>query len=241
MKKLTNHEFIEKAISIHGDLYNYDKFNYFKSSYKSIITCKIHGDFEQSPNNHLSGKGCRYCKQRSYSYTTDEIIEKFIDSHGDKYDYSLVEYKNLTTKVRIICPIGGEFDILPQNHYRGYGCSCCSSHRSSGEELIQTILNNYNVKTLPQHTFDDCINKYKLRFDFYLPDYNICIEYDGLQHYKPIEWFGGIEGFEKTLLRDQIKNDYCTKNGINLYRIKYNDNIELKINQLLEILNNDEI
>lgn len=74
---------------------------------------------------------------------------------------------------------------------------------------------------IPQHKFDDCVHKRRLPFDFYLPEKRICIEYDGMQHEKPIEYFGGKKGFENTKIRDKIKNDYCKANNIKLIRVSY--------------------
>lgn len=230
--------FIEKAKQKHGNTYDYTSTVFVRSNQKVSYICKVHGVVEQTPNAHLAGKGCKFCKQQSYAYSTEEMILKFKESHGDKYDYTLVEYKNLTTKVRVICPDGGIFEILPQNHYRGYGCTCCSEHRSKGEETIQNELLSTGVEFLSQHTFDGCKHHHKLRFDFYLPEYNVCIEYDGIQHYKPIKWFGGESGFTQTKIRDEIKNNYCLENNIHLYRIKYNDDVISKLQQIMEDIKN---
>ena len=87
-----------------------------------------------------------------------------------------------------------------------------------------------------QYTFDNCRNIYPLPFDFYLIDYNICIEYDGEQHYKPNNFFGGIDKFNYIQINDKIKITYCTDNSIKLFRIKYNNSIVDNINMILENL-----
>ena len=79
-----------------------------------------------------------------------------------------------------------------------------------------------------QYSFIDCKNNIALRFDFYLPEHNTCIEYDGIQHFKPIKFFNGKAGLLKTIKHDQIKNRYCQNNNINLIRIKYNQRKNLK-------------
>lgn len=84
-------------------------------------------------------------------------------------------------------------------------------------------------------SFDGCVYKNKLRFDFYLPDYNICIEYDGKQHFESIDWFGGKNSFLENQIRDKIKNEWCVENNINLIRISYKDNIEDKLKQIFNI------
>ena len=82
-----------------------------------------------------------------------------------------------------------------------------------------------NIKFIQQHKFDDCKNIKPLPFDFYLPDYNTCIEFNGKQHYEPIKYFGGRVVYDKLIKRDKIKMEYCNKNNIPLLIIKYNDNI----------------
>ena len=76
-----------------------------------------------------------------------------------------------------------------------------------------------------QKRFEDCKDKKQLPFDFYLPDYNCCIEYDGRQHFQAIEYWGGEEVFQLTQFHDQIKNDYCKENNIRLIRIKYDEDV----------------
>lgn len=128
-KRKTNKEFIADARKIHGDKYDYSKVEYKNNKTKIVITCPIHGDFLQSPNSHLKGRGCKKCgiertvlKEKS---TKEKFIEKSIKIHGDKYDYSKVNYINNKTKVCIICPEHGEFWQVPNNHLTGYGCERC--------------------------------------------------------------------------------------------------------------------
>lgn len=92
---------------------------------------------------------------------------------------------------------------------------------SYGEKIIYDILLANNVSFRYNRSLSDCSNKSKLRFDFYIPSYNICLEYDGIQHFKPIDYFGGEEEFEKTKIRDNIKNLFCKVNNIKLLRFNY--------------------
>jgi len=141
-KKSTTEQFIKKAILIHGDKYDYSLVDYKHSQSKVIIICLIHGEFEQSPSSHLSGKGCPKCKVYEQRSSTEEFIQKAILIHGDRYDYSLVDYKNNKTKVIIICPVHGEFLQIPNNHLKGYGCQKCKDdgQRSSTEEFIKKAI-----------------------------------------------------------------------------------------------------
>ena len=135
-------------------------------------------------------------------------------------------YKKSKTELIITCPLHGDFEQTPNNHLSGRGCSVCKS--SKGEKRIIKYLKDKKILFNTQKTFKNLKYKSLLKFDFYLPDYNLCIEYDGRQHYEPIEYFGGRKQFDIIKMRDSIKNEYCSTNNINLVRIPYNkfDDIE---------------
>ncbi len=123
-RKSNIEEFIKKANDVHGDKYDYSKFNYINCKTKGIIICKIHGEFLQHASNHLLGKGCSKCAC-VYKYTTSEFIEKANDIHGNKYDYSKFNYIDSKTAGIIICKTHGEFLQSPVNHYASHGCINC--------------------------------------------------------------------------------------------------------------------
>jgi hypothetical protein len=222
MKKLTTKEFIEKAKLVHGEKYYYSNVEYINNKTKIIIICPIHGDFKQQPSNHITNEqGCPTCSQEwlkkfnmSQRSDTLSFIEKAKINHGKKYNYSLVNYINKNTKVKIICSKHGIFEQRPKHNLVKCGCPKC--HNSKNEILIENILKNNDIIYENQKTFIDCKLINLLPFDFYLPDYNICIEYDGEQHFKPINIFGGEKRFKKQVLTDNIKNNYCQKNKIKL-------------------------
>lgn len=132
MRKLTTADFIRKAIAIHGNKYDYSKVEYVNPQSKVCITCPKHGEFEQTPINHLFGKGCPKCSKEKMNsrktLTKEWFVGKAIEVHGDKYDYSKVEYKNNRTKVSIICPEHGEFCQVPSSHLSGHGCPKCANN-----------------------------------------------------------------------------------------------------------------
>lgn len=134
-KLLTKEEVILKFKEIHGNKYNYNKVIYIKSSLKVIINCPVHGDFSCSPNNHKRGKGCPKCgiikNSKSLSLTFDEFVDRSKNIHGNKYDYSLVEYKNNHTKVKIKCKEHGVFNQTPTCHLSKSGCPECAKKRTS--------------------------------------------------------------------------------------------------------------
>ena len=146
MPKASNtEEFIEKAKKIHGNKYDYSKVKYKNNHTKIIIICSIHGEFLQTPNNHLQGYGCRKCGVKNL--TTEEFIERAKKVHGNKYDYSKVKYIHSLTDVIIICYIHGEFLQTPNNHFGGAGCQkCAGSCRLSTEEFIKRATKIHNNK-----------------------------------------------------------------------------------------------
>lgn len=143
--KKTTEEFIKNAIIVHGDKYDYSLVEYENNSKKVKIICKKHGVFEQQPNHHLFGQNCNICsgvKRKS----VEEFILQSKEIHGDKYNYSLVEYKNVSTKVKIICPEHGIFEQLPSSHLAGHKCySCKNKIRKEDQHLYIFIDTKYNL------------------------------------------------------------------------------------------------
>jgi len=352
----TTEKFIEESIKIHKDKYDYSLVNYYTNNIKVDIICKKHGIFSQVPQSHLIGNGCKKCgfenssREHKPKYTTAEFINEAKIIWGDKYDYSLVDYKNCKTKIKIIfdgiiyeqtpishfkypperflnqeiflikakrkwgdkydysltnfidsrktikikfnneiyeqlpcnhlnyapelrntksqdefineskkihnnkynyddviysniatqvtinCPKHGKFKQKPYNHLKGSGCKKCSE--SFGEKTISNFLDINNIQYIREHKFDDCKYIQLLKFDFYIPSFRTCIEFDGIQHFTPIEYFGGIKAYESLVIRDKIKEQYCEDNYINLIRIKYDkiDNIEEILKENLKVL-----
>lgn len=136
----TKDTFINKAIHIHGKLYDYSKVNYINSQTKTCIICPKHGEFWQKPNNHIMGQGCPVCsqdkKKDNLKSTTESFIKKAEEIHGDKYEYSNVKYINSKTKVCIICHKHGEFWQTPNSHLNGQGCPKCVGRNKTTDEWI---------------------------------------------------------------------------------------------------------
>jgi len=218
-------DFLFKSKLKYNNKYNYSLVEYKRMDQKVKIICPIHGVFEQNPESHLK-KGCPIC-EGNMKLTTEQIIFIFKEVHGNKYDYSNVDYKGDKMKVKIICPIHGIFEQQPANHKIGNGCPKC--RESKGEIKIRKILKKLNIDFISQKKFSKCMDQKELIFDFYLPDFNTCIEYDGQQHFESNQFFGGDERLKDQKRKDKIKNDYCNKNNINLIRIKYDENIKEKL------------
>ena len=213
--------FIKKAKKIHGDKYDYSKVEYIDSHTKVCIICPEHGEFWQIPNSHLRGSGCPICGQINRTKTKtlplNEFIIKAFLVHGDKYDYSKVEYVNAKTKVCIMCPKHGEFWQTPDDHLRGKGCPKCNSSHMESE--IRNILQENKINFVEQKKFD-WLRRQSL--DFYLPNYNIAIECQGKQHFEVVDYFGGEESLTEVNKRDQNKKQLCEKHNIKiLYYANY--------------------
>lgn len=293
--KMTTEKFIEKAIRCHKNDYDYSLVEYVDTNTPIKIICKKHnGIFLQKPTNHLRGNGCdecsslktrklgeylEICKERynnKYDYSlidSDSLVsdkvkivcpdhgefEQTLISHYRKkygcpfcagkrmnnkifiknanllhnnfYDYSLVDYKNSKLNIDIRCPDHGIFKQNPSSHLSGAGCPVCKLSR--GESRIVNFLIKNSIEYKSQYKFIDCKSKIELPFDFFIPSYNICIEYNGIQHYQPVDFFGGQNGHKDQIKRDKIKNDYCHFNNIVLEIIKYNDIIEEKMIEII--------
>ena len=207
-------DFINKAKEVHGDKYNYSKVEYINSHTKVCIICPEHGEFWQKPYAHLSGQGCPKCANNQ-KIDKEEFIRRAREIHGDKYDYSKVNYTNNYTKVIITCPEHGDFEQFPHSHLQGNGCQKCYEEPLLEKEVLELLEKNC-ILYVQQKKFDGLVYKRKLSFDFYLPEQNIAIECQGIQHFKPVEQFGGTEGFKEQTARDEVKRKFCDENGIKL-------------------------
>jgi len=219
--KNNQEEIIEKFNTIHKYKYDYSKVKYINRNTKVEIICPVHGSFFQTPGNHFD-YGCLKCSGKN-SLTREEFFKLSKKKHIN-FDYSKVKYINRNTKVEIICPVHGSFFQTPDNHLKSVFCcpECSLEHsRSYGEILVKKYLDNNNISYKEQYSFKNCRDKNRLTFDFYLPDYDVLIEYDGEQHFQKIDFFGGEEKFKKQQKRDQIKNNYCKTNNIDIIRIPY--------------------
>ncbi len=306
--KMTLEYFIKESNEIHDNKYNYDLITEFKGCRKKVpIVCPEHGEFWQLPYAHLQGKGCRLCANKLNKerllYTTETFIKKAREVHGDKFDYSKVDYKTANEKVCIICPEHGEFWMLPKSHLQGQGCPRCGGvyhytnedwiniakqkhllenydytktkyvnnrekvciicpehgefwrnpktflysktgcpycgFRSVLEERLSEIFKNENINYMREVTRKKFSWLDSMRLDFYLPDYNIAIECQGIQHFEPVDFAGkgkrwASEVFKKTLIRDKKKKELCEENNIRLLyfsNLKYNYPYEVIVDE----------
>ena len=216
---LTNEMFIEKATRVHGDRFGYGDVIYTTNSKKVKIKCPIHGVFEQRPSDHLNGSICPTCavieRAGKRALTNEEFVERSIRRHGTRYGYEEVEYVNGETPVKIRCVKHGVFEQRADAHIQGSGCYRC--RQSKGENLIEVFLSEKGIPFVREYRLND----HRYFYDFYLPDQNILIEFHGIQHYAPIDFFGGETAYVDTVRRDDIKRSLANKNGIPLIVVSY--------------------
>lgn len=239
-KKHTKESFIQKANEIHHCKYDYSKVEYVNNSTNVNIICPIHGDFKQSPHNHLKGQGCPKCaleyKRTSQQKSKELFIEECQRIHKNTYDYSQIEYVNNKTKVCIICPKHGEFHQRPSDHLNGKGCPYCKT--SKLEEFVsEEIGKNYNIER--QKRFDWLGSQ---SLDIYIPEYNVAIECQGEQHFEPIDFANKGEKWSTENLKhiqelDATKKLLCEEHNVKLLyfaKHKYNEEIITSTDMLLE-------
>jgi hypothetical protein len=232
---LTTEKFIAKAKSVHGSNYDYDKVELKGSNAQICIICPIHGEFLQTPADHLYGRGvgagCPECGRISTTVKRRLTWEKFLgrsrQEHGNKYNYDNLDwqkYQNNATKIIIVCPDHGAFKQTPGNHMNGHGCPTC--RESNGEKFIREYLNEHDIKHQPQYRLDYGDGKYG-KVDFFVETERgkVGIEFHGEQHYFPCGF-----GSRKTnpnlslfdcLKRDEIKERWFYENNIPLWLIPY--------------------
>jgi hypothetical protein len=217
-KQIDTAEFIKRAIKKHGKLYAYFSTNYKNMHDDVEIVCSVHGSFWQSPDSHLRGFGCRRC---SRVYCLEDFVKKANEIHKFKYNYSKTNYKESNSKVEIICVEHGSFWQTPNNHLGGHGCSMCLN---KNEQLVSEVLADLKIHYLRCKDNKLIINGKKFYPDFFIPLFNLIIEYNGAQHYEPI-CFNNIskekanKKFLNQLIRDDLLRGYCKENNINLLEI----------------------
>lgn len=234
-QKRTPTQIIKQMEEKHLGKYSYPAFkNYTNPNQVIEILCPEHGIFEQQVIHHTNGSGCKKCHDRSFNRKDFEyhvsLIPLVISKH---FKYLDIIFKNGQSYLKLLCKRCNEEDLQETSRCKHHDtCKNCNriDIESKGIRKIRNILSNLNISYISEKTFIDCINpktNYKLRFDIFIESLNLCIEFDGPQHFKAVALFGGEEELLKTKFRDNIKNEYCKINNINLIRISYKDkNIE---------------
>ena len=231
--RMSHEDFLNKLLLVNPNIEILSE--YLGNSKPILCKCKIDGYKWETQPSHLLGckntkpSGCPKCSGKAKK-TTEEFKEEM---KMVNFNIEIIgEYKNSNTPILCKCKIDGyEWSPIPDNLLQNHGCPICSESR--GEKIIFKYLTENNIEHIRQHKFSDCKFYKELPFDFYLPKYNCCIEFDGKQHCQIVKHFGGLEEFINIKIRDTIKNIYCQQNDIKLIRIPYE-----KMNDIKDILDN---
>jgi very-short-patch-repair endonuclease len=237
-QQIGNSEFIKRVEKVFGkDAFDYSKLDYQGAHKEVTLVCKKCGNVETKPPSvWYLGFGCLNCKPKQRNpkqVTKEQFIERAKRIHGSRYDYSKIVYTTLYDEVEIICPKHGSFYQKPTVHIHAKS-NCPECNTTKGEEAISIWLNNKGIKYIFQHKVQ-IDNSYHY-YDFYLPEHNIIIEFNGKQHYEPIKFFGGQNMFEYLQSRDKIKEQYCLNNQIRLLIFSYKELNQIE-NLLVKTLN----
>lgn len=220
----TTEEWVEEVLKKfpqNKDLYDYTNIIYLNAKEKVTILCKKCGrEFKQKASHHMEGHGCENCN--NHKYNMEELIAIFKELYGNNYDYSNSVFERIDKKIEIRCnSCNAVFMQSPTNHFIRGGCPNCFI-RSIGEKNIASYLTEKGISYKQQYSDKRCFFKRKLPFDFFLPEKNILIEFQGPQHDKRFSWFHKTEAdFEKQLLKDELKRKFCIDYGFFEIEIPY--------------------
>jgi DNA-binding ferritin-like protein (Dps family) len=233
---MTTQRMIQKCEDRFGKgTYDYSISKFVNSITKITVICPKHGKFQIDPYTHIRGARCYQCgvelrEHSKFMNRLKDLPNKFKEIHGDTYNYDWTSFKGLKQKIKILCKEHGEFYQTPETHLWGQGCPRC--RESHGERKIHLYFTKMKIPYLSQYKPEGCVSKRQLSFDFYLPQKNMVIEFQGEQHFRPIG-FGGNLHFKEIKIRDQIKKDYCLKNNIRFEEILYNEDVDTKLDKIL--------
>lgn len=202
-KIYTTDIFINKIKEKQGDKWDYSQLEYKDFDTKVKLICPDHGEFYKYPRDLISKiTGCPSCCVKNTPYIIEEFVEKANIIHNNKYDYSNTVYTKAGNKIIIICPIHGKFEQKAYHHLQGCGCPICDS--SKGEEKIASYLKELGIFAKKEYKIPT--NDYK--YDFFLPFYNVFIEFHGQQHFEYNPFFHkSKEHFFKRFLEDKEKEE----------------------------------
>ena len=208
---------------------------------RMVYKCPKHGMKDMRANNMMNGKCCPACniEQHSINYRLDidEVERRICECGGillNKEDY----INSVTENLIILCPeckTPFTTSLVKYTQHGGQVCENCFNTESMGEKKIRYYLERNEIKFIQQKWFKDCRDINPLPFDFYLPDINTIIEFDGRQHFSETNFFS--YSYEKTKKHDEIKNNYCNINNIDIIRIPYwkINNIDIILDKALNL------
>ena len=229
---LTKGQIIKRFKLVHGDRYDYSSIEPNGTISVVKIKCEKHGVFEQKVSTHFSGKGCPDCglEQKAVNATLGqgEIYQRLIDLNGKIFVYPPNCGLSLLNPMPIICREHGLFYQPLRIHLKGNGCSECS--QSLGAKRVSNWLREHGIEYQVEFNIPAGKKGQPLRADFFLPDYDLFIEYDGEQHFRPVSLYStneetALEVFNQQKERDKAKDDWIRQNGFDLLRIRFDQDV----------------
>lgn len=251
-RKITQEDAVARIHDMFGNKYKTDEVKYINNVTKIKLYCietdeygVEHGVFYITPSHLFSGQGCPKCG-KNHRLTTEEFIQRSNLIHDNTYCYDKSVYKSTHRNLTITCPVHGDFRQSPANHLRGQGCPKCDISLLENEIYEALIKNNINF--VQQTTFTWLRYEKNLFLDFYLPDYNIAIECQGEQHFRPVSFSRKMNGETLFIInkkRDTIKHDLCVEHGIDILyysktKIEYQYQIYNNIEKLIQKINENK-
>jgi hypothetical protein len=239
-EKIPLDEFISRSNDRHNNKYDYSRAVYKNNRSKVVVSCRLHGDFFVTPDNHLKGSGCTKCRQegrfREYQI---KFIERATVKHSGFYDYSRSVFHGHKKKIKIICPKHGSFFQTPDRHLRGGGCSRCILKQE--HELEKILTDKFIGWEIKRHkrifSREHC--RYR-SFDFLISRKSdrLIVEYDGKQHFEPVRFSKKMtvehatEKFLKQKITDELDQKFCARTGIKLFRVSYKENMSEAVKKI---------
>lgn len=218
--KFSSENIRERVYELFGDSINIDNIEYESSAKEFDAYCNIHNIyFKTNFHNLLRGIGCNLCgiekSRMKRMKNVNEVIDIANNAHDFKYDYSEIDYKGMGYDIFPICKIHGKFRVNAYNHlYYNCGCPECSERKHYNEKVLYDFIKlNYNDAI---HNYHNSEIFGRLSLDIYIPSLNVGIEFQGEQHFRPINYFGGNKSFQLILKRDRLKRQICNDNNIEL-------------------------
>ena len=228
--KKTNAQFKKEVFDLVGDEYTFLD-AYVNTRTKIRVKHNTCGNvYTVAPHDFLKGTRCPYCAGLAKK-TNNDFKKEIFNLVGSEYTI-LEPYINAKTKIKVKHnKCGTIYKVRPYSFLEGYRCPYCNSPK--GETIITKILDTLNIKYEYQKNFPNLRDAQPLSYDFYIPSQNILIEYQGLQHYQPIDYFGGKNAFDKQQKHDKLKSEYAKNHGYNLIAIPYTVDTFSKIKNYL--------
>lgn len=235
-KSKTTNQFKKELYDLVGS--EYELVGEYTGVYNKVTLyhTKCKNNWKVTPNAFISSHSrCWYCRIKEHNINQRKTHEDFVKEVQEKYgnDYKILsKYVNSKTKVLVRHKCGKEWYIRASHLLERDMCPKCKM--SVGERHIMKYLDSKGIKYIMQKKFDDLMYKKHLSYDFYLPELNILIEYQGAQHYMPIGSFGGEEGYRNQIIKDNIKREYAKNNNYTLIEVSYDKKYYNKIKEYLD-------